>query len=142
MPTRRNEPPSRLRYEAAHPTVAVHCDAETKARLVALREATDLSLGSLVKQALGVLERDVGAARSAGAAQGREAGRRSGLAEGRLAGREEGRQAGFAEARRRYRITYPCAKCGKDLDLTAGSEDAKAARQALIDAEWAHDECP
>ncbi len=50
MTTRRHVPPSRLRYEASHPTVAVHCDVETKARLVALREATGLPLGALVKQ--------------------------------------------------------------------------------------------
>jgi hypothetical protein len=139
---RKHVPPSRLRYQAAHPTVAVHCDAETKARLVALRDATGLSLGQLVKQNLGLLERDVGAARRAGFVEGHVKGRREGVEEGRIAGVKEGHKAGFAEAVRRYRITYPCKNCGKLMAVTVGSEEASDARQALIDAGWAHGECP
>ena len=59
----------------------------------------------------------------------------------RIAGVEEGRKAGFAEAVRRYRITYPCKRCGKLMVATVGSEDAEDARQALIDAGWAHGDC-
>jgi hypothetical protein len=158
MTSIRRVPPSRLRYEAAHPTVGVHCDVETKARLVALRDATGLSLGALVKQALGVLERDVDTARRIGRRQGlvegrragRDLGRTVGFEEGRRAGRdegltagfEEGREAGFADAVRRYRITYPCNMCGKLLAVEVGSEVANQARQALINARWAHRECP
>lgn len=142
MTARRHVPPSRLRYEATHPTVAVHCDLETKARLIALRDETGLSLGELVKRALGLLERDVESARRDGFNKGLVEGRRAGREEGRTAGLEEGRKAGFAEAVRRYRITYPCGKCGKLMAVTVGSGDANAARQAVIDAGWSHGECP
>jgi hypothetical protein len=141
MTTRKHVPPSRLRYEASHPTVAVHCDVETKARLVALREATGLPLGVLVKQALTLLEADLEAARRAGFAAGLAQGRRVGELAGRAAGGEESRKAGFAEAVRRYRITYPCATCGKLIAVTIGSPDAKAAREALIEAGWSHADC-
>jgi hypothetical protein len=142
MTTRRHVPPSRLRYEASHPTVAVHCDVETKARLVALRDATGLPLGALVKQALSVLESDLEAARQAGFAAGFADGRRVGEVAGRAAGVEEGRKAGFAEAVRRYRITYPCSRCGKLIALAVGSEAADDAREAITDAGWHHGECP
>ena len=142
MTARRHVPPSRLRYDAAHPTVAVHCDLETKARLIALRDATGLSLGELVKQALELLERDVESARRDGFNKGLVEGRRAGREEGRTAGLEEGRKAGFAEAVRRYRITYPCGRCGKLIAVEVGSEEASEARQALIDARWGHRECP
>jgi hypothetical protein len=141
MTVRRHVPPSRLRYEAAHPTVAVHCALETKARLIALRDATGLSLGELVKQALGLLERDVESARQEGFNKGLVEGRRAGREEGRTAGVAEGRKAGFAEAVHRYRITYPCSRCGKLIAVDVGSVDAKAARQALIDARWRHGKC-
>ncbi len=140
--TRGHVPPSRLRYEAAHPTVAVHCDLETKARLIALRDATGFSLGELVKQALDLLERDVELARRNGFDKGLVEGRRAGREEGRAAGLEEGSKAGFAEAVRRYRLTYPCKSCGKLLVVRVGSDEAADARQALIDAGWAHGECP
>jgi hypothetical protein len=147
---RTHVPPSRLRYEAAHPTVAVHCDLETKARLIALRDVAGLSLGELVKQALELLERDVESARRdgfnkgllEGPRAGREEGRTAGLEEGRTAGLEEGRKAGFAEAVRSYRIAYPCASCGKLMAMKVGSGDAAAARQAVIDARWSHGDCP
>jgi hypothetical protein len=137
MTSRRHVPPSRLRYEATHPTVAVHCDPETKARLVALQEATGLSLGALVKQALGLLERDVDAARQIGLAEGR----RVGVAEGLIAGRAEGRKLGFAEAAARYGVRFPCAVCGGLISIRVGSDAAKFMVKALVDAGWGHAEC-
>jgi hypothetical protein len=142
MTVRRDVPPSRLRYEAAHPTVAVHCDVETKARLLALREATGLSLGALVKQGLGVLEPDLESARRAGYAAGKAIGRAVGQREGRTAGIAEGRKSGHAEAVNLYRITYPCPKCRKLVPVVAGSDQAADARTALIEAGWEHTECP
>jgi hypothetical protein len=139
---RRHVPPSRLRYEHTHPTIAVHCDVETKARLIALREATGLSLGALVKQALGVLEPDLRAARQSGFAAGLADGRRAGELAGRAAGIEEGRKAGYTSAVRRYRITFPCPKCGKLMPVVVGSDQAADARAALVESEWEHTQCP
>jgi Ribbon-helix-helix protein, copG family len=138
---RRHVPPSRLRYEATHPTVAVHCDVETKARLVALREATGLSLGELVKQALGLLERDVDVARQIGLADGRAEGRSLGVEEGHVVGEAEGYNLGFAEADARYRVCYPCAVCGSLISILVDSAEAKVMVKALVDARWAHAAC-
>ncbi len=137
MTARRHVPLSRLRYEAKHPTVAVHCDLETKARLVALREATGLSLGALVKQALGLLERDVDVARQIGLAEGRSLG----VEEGHFVGKAEGYNLGFAEADARYRVRYPCALCGSLISILVDSAEAKLMVKALVDARWAHAEC-
>jgi hypothetical protein len=73
--------PSRLSYEASHPTVAEHCDLE------------------------------------AGFAAGCTDVLTFGQGEGRAAGTEEVRKAGFGEAVRRYRITYPCSRCGQLIAL-------------------------
>ncbi len=125
MTAKRNPPPSRARYAAQHPTVGVHCDWETYQRLVALRERSGLSFGQLVKQTLGVAEKDLDTIRTRAYAEGLEAGRR----------------AGWTHARSLYRLTYACSICQVPMDIQVGSEDAKVAVAAVVEEGWAHAEC-
>lgn len=50
---KRHKPPSRMRYERAHPTVALRLTTELKARLKQHFEARGISAASFVKEALG-----------------------------------------------------------------------------------------
>jgi hypothetical protein len=126
MVAKRNPPPSRARYAAQHPTIGVHCDRDTYQRLVALRERSGLSLGQLVKQALGVAEKDIDTVRTRAHAEGLEAGRR----------------AGWTHARSLYRLTYACSICQGPIAIEAGSEAAKVATAALTARGWQHVQCP
>lgn len=141
MPSARNAPPSRRRYQAEHPTVTIHCDIPTRNRLLALRARTGLSLGALVKQALGVLEGDLEAARSAGRTEGFKEGKRSGLEEGRTSGYAQGHKDGFAAAATRFRLQYPCCVCGQPVSIEVGDADATAVLQRLVADHWGHGDC-
>ncbi len=126
----KRQPPSRERYQAAHPTIGVHVNRETYARLVDLRERSGLSFGELVKQALGVVE--AGIERSEQEAFD--------LFD---AGHEDGHRTGYEKAVAAYRLTFLCSICraGVPIEVPAGSPAAQAATAALVAAGWGHAEC-
>jgi hypothetical protein len=126
MPGNRHQPPSRARYAAQHPTIGVHCDRETYQRLVALRERSGMSFGQLIKQGLGVAEKDIETVRARGYEEGLQTGRR----------------AGYTHARSLYRLTYACSRCQGPIAIEAGSEEAKIATAALTARGWQHVQCP
>ena len=122
---KRQQPPSRARWAAQHPTIGVHCDRETYEKALALRQRHGLSFGQQFKQALGLLEKDLDTVRTRAYAEGLEAGRR----------------AGWTHARSLYRLTYACSSCQVPMDIQVGSEEAKVAVAAVVAEGWAHDEC-
>ncbi len=142
---RRSVPPSRRRYDDAHPTVAARVDRETLQRLKRLGVESGESTSGLFLQGLGLLERDLTGALETGRSRGREEGRREGrslgLADGRRAGYAEGRKAGYAEAAAEYRVRYACAVCGTLIELRADRASAEAAAEALTSAGWGHAAC-
>ena len=80
MRTAKRRPDARVRYAAAHPAITIHLpDRETRAKIDELSERSGLSMGQLVKRALGVVEHDADAeyeaAYSLGYADGNSAGR-------------------------------------------------------------------
>lgn len=125
----RRQPPSRLRYAADHPTIAIHCDRTTYERLTALKEQSGQSLGNLVKQALAMVEKNIGGVHARGYAQGMK----KGIAEGRA--------QGYAEGQARYCLTFECHVCGRPIEITVGSDPAIVAARALRDGGWGHREC-
>ncbi len=36
--------------------------------------------------------------------------------------RDKGYKKGYADAELRYKVTYPCTKCGKDMEVTSWKE--------------------
>jgi hypothetical protein len=111
VPEAKHQPPSRRRYAAAHPTIGVHCDRKTYDALIALRERSGLSFGQLFRQALGVVTKDVEAARG----------------------------RGYREAKARYCLTTPCSGCGKPMEILAGSKMAERAVRGV--RRWRHHKC-
>lgn len=131
--TKKHRPASRARYAAAHPSLTVHFTLEVYHRLVALREATGLSLNQLVRAALDSLEEHIATILERGSQQGR--------VEGRKAGYAEGWRAGYAKAKATFRLTYPCTGCTELIEIRVGEQDADFVRTVLVREGWAHETC-
>ena len=128
----RRKPPSRVRYEAEHPSLTVRVPAEVKAKVLAAAKAEGLSVSEWVQA--------MAAGHAAKAAEayrrGQEAGRRQGEAEGyergRAAGQELGGSAGFragvltalfaAEQGRSYSAPTIAARLAEQPDQLAIAE--------------------
>ena len=86
----RRKPPSRLRYEAEHPSLTVRVPAEVKAKVLAAAQAEGLSVSEWVQaMAAGHAAKAADAYR-----RGEDAGREKGEAEGYQRGRAEGEHLG------------------------------------------------
>ena len=125
--------PSRERYAKKHPSLTVHFDEATHARVVTLRERSGLTLNQLVRQALGSLETHV--------EEIREHARHDGYAAGWKAGRKDGLDKMRVAARAAWQLTYPCSGCGQPVAIRVGDADADCAMKALTDGGWGHAKC-
>jgi hypothetical protein len=56
-------------------------------------------------------------------------------------GHSEGLNKGVKMATDRLQISYPCAKCGKEMVLRPGEKDTKAAVEYLKSQGWRHGNC-
>jgi predicted transcriptional regulator len=121
MTQRTHRPPSRQRYQATHPTVTLHLNLATDARLKELMQKTSLSRAQVVEEALGLVESRVEEAQAAF---------------------DGGYHLGFADAVDRFRITFPCTRCDGEMELTRGSAATQAATDFLADELWRHGPCP
>jgi hypothetical protein len=130
---RQHRSPSRERYAKQHPSLTVHFDEDTYARVVALRERSGLTLNQLVRQALGSLETHVD--------EIREYGRHDGYATGWKAGSKDGADKMRVATRAAWQLTYPCSGCGQPVAIRVGDPDAERAIKVLTDERWGHAKC-
>ncbi len=56
---KKHKPPSRIKYEQNNPVVGIRLDKETRAALESLKAKTGKSLAVLIKEALGLREREL-----------------------------------------------------------------------------------
>ena len=131
---RRSIPPSRRRYEASHPVVSVRVDVATRRRLDELATKTGRSLGRLLLEGLGQVERDV--------TDVFERGRNEGLQEGHEEGVSEGFMDGYGSAVEEFRIEFHCSKCHDLIALLPGDRATRVALDAVIAQGWGHTVCP
>lgn len=92
-------------------------------RLEKIKKLEGKSFADILKTGLGILEvhaREKEAARKVGDAQGY--------------------RRGYAEAERLYKVTYPCAVCGKMLAVTSRDEK-EAIKVHMQDNSWGHKTC-
>ena len=132
---------SKDRYAANHPAITVHFDLDTYNRLIALRDATGLSLNELVRAALDSLEAQVATLLERGRREGVAVGTKIGEAAGKKVGYDEGWKVGYLKAKATFRLTYPCGVCGEPVEVRAGNPEAKEATQALVEGRWVHSDC-
>ena len=130
---RRHVPPSRLKYEASHPTISIRVDRELYDELKALKDTTGLSVAQVLK---------IGREKAQIATdEGYEKGHRMGFEKGQRQGLHKGRMEGFESAEKKYAVSYHCGRCG-ERHLTIQSSKAKeAAADAMLDAGWYDPNC-
>ena len=138
----RRKPPSRLRYEAEHPSLTVRVPAEVKAKVLAAAQAEGLSVSEWVQaMAAGHAAKAADAYR-----RGEDAGREKGEAEGYQRGRAEGEQlGGIAGFRAGLLTSIFAAEHGRQYNATtiaqrlAEHPDQRAIAQRLIPADYQRD---
>ncbi len=92
--------PSRMKYEQNHRTVSFRTSKEIDDRLQAVKKAEGLSNADILKSALGLIEMKV-----------------TNEKEARKQGYAAGFREGFERATNLYRVTYPCKRCGKIIEI-------------------------
>lgn len=60
---------------------------------------------------------------------------------GRKKGREEGKIEGYEKGKSDYRITYPCWKCNKPIEILPIADSHVALVQYLRENGWGHASC-
>lgn len=121
----KRKPPSRVRYEEAHPTVSCRIPRDLYDRLTEAKQDGGKSFADILKLGLGVARR-----------QARKA------AEIRKQGWNEGYKKGYADAAFRYKVSYHCSKCGQIMEVQYPNEK-EAIDELMRKAGWTHGgECP
>ena len=55
---------------------------------------------------------------------------------------ENGRKQGYSTAEDKFKIEYPCSRCGERITLLPGSDSAAVAIEFLGSEGWGHQICP
>lgn len=119
----KKNPPSRVRYEAANPTVSCRVAKEVYDRLQAVRKTEGRSFADVLKIGLGILE-----------VRAKEEGKI------RIDALDEGYGVGYEEAEAEYEVVYPCKVCREPIAVTSDQE-RQAISQYMQEHGWAHAEC-
>lgn len=119
--TKRRVAPSRLRYEASHPTVKIRVDQKLYDELKALKEQTGQSVADVLRVGLG----------KAQAASG-ETYDRALL---------EGYEIGCEQAKEEYEVTYWCAKCRRRHMSITSDDEKEAVANFIYQAGWHSEAC-
>ena len=104
----KRSPPSRVRYEAANPTVSVRISQEFRDELDEIRETIGMSLGDILKAGLDRLKPDTEQAY------------------------DRGYVDGYGVAREEFEVFAPCGKCGRaHLPVTSKAMKAAVAQRLI-----------
>ncbi len=109
---KRKIPPSKIRYDKENPIISIRLSKSLKEALDDVRE--DKSYAMFIKE---LLQKEID-----------------------LKVHASGYRKGFDEAIKRFRISYPCCVCEKEIHLLPDEADTKAAIE-LLEGTWGHDEC-
>jgi len=112
MNYRSHKPPSKIRYDQAHPTVSIRVTQPLYKELTELRKLSGKSLGDILREALG---KQVPTTRKA-------------------------YQKGYEAAQLKYAILFKCTVCGGDLVLES-EEDKNMVIQFMSTKNLQHLEC-
>ncbi len=130
---RRQVPPSRLRYEASHPTATVRVARELHNELKRLRETAGLSMAEVLKVGLEKAQASTQKTYEKGFKAGKKAGRQTGY--------RSGKSDGFEVATEKYAVSYYCARCRyRHLTITTDKEK-EAAANLMYEAGWHNPDC-
>jgi len=112
---RKQSPPSRLRYEAANPTVSVRISQAFHEELEELKEMSGLSMGDILKAGLDKLKPDVEEAY------------------------DRGYVDGYEVAKEEFEVLAQCSRCGKAHLPVTGDKMKEVVARAFIG--WYNKSC-
>jgi len=95
--------PSRLRYEQIHPVLSIRVDSETYQRVNALKQKTNKSLATIIKEALNLQEISI----------------------------NEAYEKGYNDAMYEYKFSLPCSICNEEIVVSNNHDDAEAVKELL-----------
>ena len=130
---KRRTPPSRLRYEASHPTVTVRVTRELYDQLQTLRNQANFSYAEILKTGMDKLEPTAEKAYQRGLQDGREKGRKE--------GHGDGVKKGWDWAVGMYAVPYYCSRCGRKHLAIASDEERASAAELMYEAGWHDPDC-
>ena len=112
--------------EMSNPSVTFRVSPKDRERLTAIAARTGKSLGQIIRENLGLAERNEAAAFIRGLAQGQKLGFDRGLAEGK----------------KLYAIYFYCSVCREyDMIVMPGTPAHRAVVDALYEKGWGHSGC-
>jgi hypothetical protein len=116
-------PPSRARYDEAHPTVSCRVSKDLYDELETISKKEGKSLADILKIGLGRLEEKAADCENA-----------------RNEGIYEGYMVGFSEAKKAFKVMYPCIVCGEMITVST-VEEKEAIMQYMVEHNWGHHSC-
>ena len=128
---KKKAPPSRLRYEQAHPTVSCRVPKEMYDELEIMKKSEGKSLADILKIGLGRLEMKAAEDLEMKAAEDSEI-RNEALV--------EGFEGGYSDAEGVFKVTYPCSVCG-GMMVVSGAEEKAAITRYMREHGWGHQSC-
>ena len=121
--TGKKKPPSRAKYEQAHPTVSFRVDRESYDRCKQGKNLLGMSFADIFKAGAGIIEPRI---------------KEEGDMRGRIFVR--GLNQGHSKAEALYKVTYPCSICRKTITVTSDAEK-QAIKRYMRENGWGHKEC-
>lgn len=114
-------PPSKKRYDQAHPVISFRVSQKDYEVLKKTLETSGKSIGQFFREALGTARRDTRIAYKKG--------------------RRDGFKKGLSRGKKRYRVVVPCRLCGREIPVVGKEMRLKAADSILNRKAWFHREC-
>jgi len=109
------KPPSRIRYEAEHPTVSCRVPKDIYDRLQTIKDAQGRSFADILKVGLGLLEV-------------------------KLEKDLDLWQSGYNDAQSKYGVVYLCSVCGEPITVQTAAAKSEIAEYMKAQG-WGHKEC-
>ena len=120
---RQRKPPSREKYEQAHPVFSARVPRKIYDRIQEVKKKEHLSNTDILMLALDPIEIKLRAEE-----------------EVRQSAYDEGWEKGISEAVELYMVIYPCSVCRKGIEVTT-DEEKKAIRTYMREHGWGHSDC-
>ena len=112
MKKRTHKPPSKIKYDLAHPTISVRVTHELYEELKQMQEQSGKSLGDILREAL----------------------------KKQAPSTKKAHQLGYEEAKAKYAVNYKCSVCGGNITV-ASTEEKEEIAKYMREHRWSHSQC-
>jgi len=148
-----NKPPSRIRYEAAHPIISFRISKPWYDEMKQLLAENNISIADFFKISLNKQQTDFTEAYDKAKTEGFSKGKNTGYNEGFAAGQQEcynkgyavglqqGYNQGYDKAKAEYCIWFYCFGCDSALIIKSGSNIHRFIIDMLLYYRWGHPGC-